>query len=98
MTHDMAIKELEEYMQIYLFEPGANWSEYYFKERSYSRWAANEILTRLKEERKLTPVEITEEFISEMDDFSCMNKNPDSKLIFSIARDRAKDILCLFLF
>ena len=96
--YEAAIAELEYYMDTYLFPPGTNWPEYYFKERSYSRWAASEILQRLKEGGNLTPIEIVEEFIDEMDDFSCLNDRRESKLIFSIARDAGKDILCLFLF
>jgi len=72
-----------------------NWPLCYFNQRSYSRWAANEILELVMDNPFSTPIDIIEEFIIKMDYFSCIDLS--TSLIFSIAKDTAEDILYLFL-
>lgn len=93
--NEAVILIIESYIREHLFDPASSWPKYYFKERSYSRWVANEILERVKEQKTTPPIIVIEDFIRELDDCSCGNEN--NKLIFSIARDAAEDMLNLFL-
>lgn len=72
-------------------EPSGNWPDYWFNRNIYSRWAAYEILALLKNRGNKSPVKITKDFASDMDDYSCYNKK--SREIFSIAREAANEIL-----
>ena len=93
--YEAVILILQGYITEHLFEPGSNWPKFYFDERSYSRWAANEIIERVKEHKTTPPIVIIEEFILELDNYSCIN--PKNEELFSFARDAAEDILGLFL-
>lgn len=66
----------------------------YFKQESYSRWAAYELIVRLKDRSK-PPTMIVEDFIRTMDSYSCVSQ--DSSFIFSVAKDTAEYILDLIL-
>lgn len=98
--HEKAVSIIQDYIDTYLFEPGRNWPEYYFKERSYSRWIANEILERIKKQTSISPIDIIEDFINKLDNWSCVDDkiwpNVKPEEIFSIARDTAEEIGCLF--
>lgn len=106
--NESAISVIQEYIDKHLFEPGSNWPESYFDERSYSRWAAYEIQGRIYEEilrlpphmtgrEPKSPIDIILEFINDMENYSCFRDDEKPNLIFSIAKDSAKDILYLFL-
>jgi len=110
ITNEAAVSVLQYYIDEYLFEPKSNWPKDRFGGRSYSRWAAYELQGHIIEEslrlpphltitgrEQKTPIEIIEEFISEMDYFSEMNGNIRSQFIFSVAKETAKEILDLFL-
>lgn len=86
---------LEYYVAEHLFEPGHNWPKYYFDERSYSRWAAYEIIARVKAQPETAPIIIIEDFIRELD--NCYDASEKNETIFSIARNAAEDIIDLFL-
>ena len=45
--NEVAICKIMSYIENNLFEPGYLWDKHIFKERSYSRWAAYEILERI---------------------------------------------------
>lgn len=105
--NEKAISIIQKYVDKNLFKPRSNWSKYYFKERSYSRWAAYEIQERIIEEILRLPthitgreqkisIEIIKEFINEMDYYNEINSNRNSSFIFSVAKDTAKEILYLF--
>lgn len=109
-TNEAAVSILQYYIDEHFFEPRSNWPKDYFRGRSYSRWAAYELQGRIIEEslrlpphltitgrEQKTPIEIVEEFISEMDYFSEINDNRSSQFMFSIARETARRILDLFL-
>lgn len=92
-----------QYIDDYLFEPSNNWPKDEFKKRSYSRWAANEILIRLVIEDLKPPAhivgqnrssasEILTDFILEMGDFSRNTDNDDLYTMFTIAKQTAIDI------
>ena len=75
--------------------PVCDWPHSNFKQLSYSRWAAKEVLKYVKEHDSIPPIVAIEEFIRKMDKYSCMNSN--SSYMFSVAHDIAEDILDLFL-
>ena len=93
--NEAVILILQDYITEHLFEPAANWPKYYFLERSYSRWVANEIIERIKAQPSKAPIIVIEDFILELDD--CCDRNQNSKTLFSIARDAAEEIIRLFL-
>ena len=83
------------YIDEYLSEPIESYSTKGLGQRSYSRWAAYEIIERLMEYPFNPPDEIVEAFIIEMTGYSYMAKDPRTARIFEIAMDTAEDILCL---
>lgn len=78
-----------------LREPVSNWRSSKFKQSSYAKWAAKEVLRYVKEHDSVPPIMAIEEFIRKMDKYSCMNTK--SSYMFSVAHDIAEDILDLFL-
>lgn len=92
------VSALQEYIDEYLFEPGKNWPKEEFNRRSYSRWAANEIMERLLREMDIRdPLDIIEEFSDEMDRCLDLSENRDIYFIFIVAKETADDIAFLFL-
>lgn len=89
-----SIKVLE-YMEKYLFEPGYSWPIHIFDERSYSRWAACEIVERLMNRPYDPADEVIEEFIFELSAYVYASTDDTSKRcqMFSIAKNAAEDIL-----
>lgn len=107
MLCEAAIDQINECFNTWLSEPQKDWPKEAFKERSYSRWAANEILLRLIEEElqppvyitgrdPLTPVDIIFEFKSEMEFYYeiCINDRLRDAILIAI--DTADEIGCLF--
>lgn len=47
--NDEAIQKIISYANEYLFEPRSNWSKQAIMERSYERWAVDEILLTIKD-------------------------------------------------
>jgi hypothetical protein len=75
MMGEFAVYKTEEYIRAYLFEPKSNWNNFFFKERSYSIWAANEILERLKKQEGRPYGAIIDEFIEYLNDFMYVSKS-----------------------
>lgn len=84
---------IQEFIEEHFFEPGVNWPKYYFDQRSYSRWAGYEILKCVTEQSSTPTIIVVEEFMAKADNFSSLNEGTHVSLIFSIARNVAKDIL-----
>lgn len=87
---------IKEYYRDKLFAPGKNWPEYYFKQRSYSRWAAKEVLRRIRRNPRVTAIETVEDFIDEVVEYreiSSAHWNKDDRLVFEAAYNVATDIL-----
>lgn len=95
--NELEIMIVLRYIEEYLFEPEKTWPEAIFEERTYSRWAAYEIVHRLTDYPFDPPDEIVEAFILELLKYSYISKNQEASKMFSIAKDTAEDILCLFL-
>ena len=81
------------YKKRYLQRPDRFWATYDFKFRSYSRWAADELIERMNTEPTRDPARIIEEFIDEMDRYYEASENERGWQLFAIARDAARDIL-----
>lgn len=96
--YEMAAEMIQEYIDQWLFEPNYGWPRIEFNRRSYSRWAANEILHRVKTETKGRSVsDIIEEFRWEMDSYSEVDYDRDLAFIFETAKETAEDIGSLFI-
>lgn len=67
----------------------------HFKQESYSKWAAKEVLRCVKEQDNRHPIDVIEDFVRRMDRYSCLNS--EQSFIFSIAHDTGMSILDLFL-
>ena len=78
-----------------LNNPTRNWRNSNFKQISYSKWAAKEVLKYVKEHDSIPVTIAIEEFIRKMDKYSCMNSN--TSYMFSVAHDIAVDILDTFI-
>lgn len=87
---------IEEYISEYLFPPCFNWPEEEFKRRTYSRWAATEILERIRIDDR-DPLDVIEEFSNEMDRYFELSDGYDNYYIFIVAKETADDIAYLFL-
>lgn len=107
MLCETAINIINGCFSTWLSEPKKEWSKEAFKERSYSRWAANEILLRLIEEEfqppvyitgrdPLTPLDIINEFKSEIEFYYELCTNDKIRDALLIAIDTADEIECLF--
>ena len=93
--NEPALAVILEYIEECLFEPKANWPRFFFDERSYSRWAAFEIVNDIMKNPLVSPTATIERFMIMMDMKSCVAEDTKASRIFSIARDTAEDILLL---
>lgn len=89
-----AIFKIQNYLNNVLFEPSLNWPEDEFRERSYSRWAVNEIITRITDCPLDPPDQVIELFLLEMIMYTYL-ENESHDHVFSIASNTAEDILSL---
>ena len=90
-----AIAAIRTYVDNLMSEPLVLWPHRYFEQQSYSRWAANEILSYVLHHLGMSPITAVEEFANLMDEYSC--KNQFSSFGFSVAHDVAMDILDMLL-
>ena len=68
---------------------------YSLEQESYSRWAARELLDRLRKNPITPPLLIIEEFRDQMDGYSKIN--PDTNLVFNSGKDLAEWIINLLI-
>jgi len=90
--NDIAISKIMKYIDEYCFEPGAKWLDEYFAQRSYSNWAAYEILELIMDHPFDSPSLLIDDFILKMELYSCIGNVFERKIIFSIAKDTAEHI------
>lgn len=102
---DRDVLIMERYIQECTVEPELDDPDhYYFDLHSYSRWAAYEVYNRfvceamklpphISGKEPLTPLEIVEDFIDEMDYYAQVAQSDRVREIFQIARDEGKCIL-----
>lgn len=102
---DRDVRKVEEYVAA-LPRPDPNDSRTMFEFKTYSLWAAEEILERVIDEACLLPphisgkdsltlTEVVENFIREMDYYVEISKREEPREVFAVARDEAK---CLMLY
>lgn len=92
----VSVDAIEEYISEYLFPPCDNWPNDEFRRRSYSRWAACEILERVRNDNR-DPLDVIEEFSDEMDQYFELSDESQDYYIFIVARETADEIAYLFL-
>lgn len=88
---------INEFKEQYLFPPSRTWPKAEFYNRSYERWAADEILKRIKKHPNVGPINIIQGFMEELDYFMDLTDSWASYRIFRVAREISEDILKLFL-
>lgn len=96
MSSEQAVETVMTCLDENLFEPAYSWPDISFEERSYSRWAANEIWERLMDRPHDNPDDILHEFMVQMYFLSEMTNDPKKRRIFTIAAETAEDIMTLF--
>ena len=94
--NEAAAAVIVDYIEDALFEPAKNWPDTWFIQRSYERWAAGEILTRVLDNPTMPAIPIIESFMIQMLIFSSKTKDTKGPNIFTIAKETAEDILLLF--
>lgn len=97
MDTDVILK-IQNYVNNYLFDPDIMWPVNEFKKRSYSRWAAYEILDRIKNDlENRDPINNVVEFLKEVRSYSELCTNDCVNFIFTTAIETAEDIIFLLL-
>lgn len=95
--YELEVETIQDYIDQCLFEPDYRWPKLEFERRSYSRWAASEILNRVQAEKDGRKViDIIKEFLWEMDCHSEIDYDRHVAFIFETARETAEDISFLF--
>lgn len=92
--NDLAIEIIQKYIAD-LEKQNHFWQKSSFKQNSYAKWAANELLECIKNRPKTSVIVTIEDFIRKMDRYSCMSLK--NSYMFSVAHDTAEDILDIFL-
>jgi hypothetical protein len=87
-ANEYAVRVVQSY--ILKLDTFAIWQGYTFKELSYSKWAANELLKCLKEQGA-PPLLVMESFMDKMDEYSRVNQK--FGFIFSDAREVTEHII-----
>lgn len=93
--NEIAIQNILQYIEEDLFEPGSNWPDEFFEERSYWRWTANEIINRLMDCPFDAPDSIIASFAMEMNVRATLTDDPKKQHIFSLASEAAETIIFL---
>ena len=96
MCNESAVQAIINYTEESLFEPEASWPEYEFKQRSYSRWSAYEVLARVMDHPLTPPEVIIGEFIIKMVVCSYATGDKNKIFMFSVAQETAEAILSMF--
>lgn len=94
--NDVVVTTVMQYINEHLFEPRINWSKVEFRRRTYSRWAAYEIIELLMNHPFDDSELVVEDFILKM--FYCLHVaegNNKSDFVFLSAIEVAEDILFL---
>lgn len=95
--NDEAIQKIMNYANVHLFEPGANWPKLDIMERSYERWAVDEILLALMDHPMTEADLVIEGFILKMELFLYLSEEPTNNYIFQVAENTAEKCLGLIL-
>ncbi len=96
--NDVAISTVIKYIEEKLFPPDIKWPKEIFKERTYSRWSAYEIIRRLMDRPFDMPDAVIDDFIIDMVIRTRRDDCDDRGYIFEPAIDTAEDIRNLFVY
>lgn len=88
--YESEIEKIKEYIKE-LDRPNNKMQKNNFRQLSYSKWAANEILYRVMQYPDVNPILLVEQFAFKMNDYSC--KHGPSSFPFSVAYDISMNIL-----
>ena len=92
--NDEVIRAIQDYMDLYLFEPQKGWPKQEIESRTYARWAALELMNRLMDNPLEDPDIVIDCFVMEMAMYSHLGGSIGNH-IFGAALDTAADILQL---
>lgn len=95
--NDEIIQKIMNYMNVHLFEPGEKWPKSAIMERSYERWAVDEILLAIMDHPMTEADLVIEGFILKMEFFLHLSDNPQNNFIFTVAENTAETLLGLIL-
>ena len=95
--NDEVIQTILNYANEHLFEPGGNWPKSAIMERSYERWAVDEILLAIMDHPMTEADLVIEGFILKMELFLHMSEEPANNHIFQVAENTAETLLGLIL-
>lgn len=95
MNNDYILSVIREYADECLREPRCRLPRGCFEQRSYQKWAVDEIIRNIESSKFTPPIMVVESFIRKTDSFSCSNHK--NSIIFSIAHDVATDIFDMML-
>lgn len=93
--NDVSVSVIQAYIDECLFDPKRNWPDCEFLRRSYSRWAANEVLRRVQNSNE-NPLYIFDEFIAELEDYADQSEDKSVRFIFDTAKETIEDLALLF--
>lgn len=93
---DVAVTIIKEYVDQHLFSPSFSWPKNEFKKRSYSQWAAYEIINRIMDNPFEMPICIIEKFMFEMTMYACYGEDEHRSEIFQTAVETAEELVLLF--
>ena len=91
----MAVMMIEEYIADLTYYNDGPYHKEYFKQWSYSKWAAGELITAILDNPDVPPLFTIEDFILKMNKYSCVDGRDDN--MFSVAYDVGYDIYDIFL-
>lgn len=93
---ETAVSIIKEYVDRHLFSPSFSWPKDEFEKRSYSQWAAYEIINRIMDKPFEMPICIIESFICEMAMYACYGEDEHRSLIFQTAVETVEELILLF--
>lgn len=96
-NNDEVIQKIMRYANENLFEPGPHWPKSAIMERSYERWAVDEILLAIMDHPMTEADLVMEGFILKMELFLHMSEEPTNNYIFQVAENTAETLLGLIL-
>lgn len=87
-----AIDTINDFIYENLFEPSRHWPEEEFQRKSCERWAANEIINRIKVSNR-PPIDVVYLFMLEMRKYSLLDtENKNTAHMFELAYEIADEI------
>ena len=95
--NETAVSIIDEYIRDHFFRPSSFWDNYEFEKRSYSQWAAYEILNRIMDHPSKEPIDVIENFMFEMSIYAYCGEDEHRSWIFQTAAETAEELALLFI-